>query len=80
MIERRSTKSVRNVWVLFSVVLIMTLVAEFFIPGKTPFSSSQWWGFGAVFGFFACTAMVVAAKLLGYLLKRPESYYEDSHD
>lgn len=72
--------NVRKAWIIFSVLLALTLLVEFAIKAKTPFESSQWWGFGAVFGFFACAAMVVVAKLLGTLLKRPESYYEDSND
>jgi len=55
-------------------------VVEWFVPGKTPFESSQWWSFGAVFGFFSCFAMVVFAKLLGFMLKRSEDYYQETQD
>jgi hypothetical protein len=72
--------SVRKAWITFLVLLALTLLVEFAIKAKTPFESSQWRGFGAVFGFLACAAMVLTAKLLGYVLKRPESYYEDSND
>ena len=39
--------------------------------------------FKLVFGFAACFLMVVFAKLLGFVLKRDEAYYqeeEESHD
>jgi len=73
-------KQIRNAWVLFSIVLAVTLIVEFFVPGKTPFESTQWWGFGAVFGFFSCFIMVVVAKVLGYVLKKPENYYTEHKD
>jgi multicomponent Na+:H+ antiporter subunit D len=41
------------------------------------FGADGWFGFGA-FGFLSCVAMVVFAKLLGLLVKRPESYYRDA--
>jgi hypothetical protein len=33
-------------------------------------------GFGAWFGFASCVAMIVFAKALGALLKRPDTYYD----
>ena len=33
-------------------------------------------GFGAWFGFAACVALIVFAKALGALLKRPDTYYD----
>lgn len=36
-----------------------------------------WFGFYAVFGFTACVALVLIAKQLRRVLKRPESYYDD---
>ena len=37
--------------------------------------ADAWFGFGAVFGFAACVAMVLVAKALGLVLKRDDDYY-----
>ena len=36
--------------------------------------------FGAVFGFLSCVLMVLFAKALGVLLKRPNDYYREQED
>jgi ABC-type polysaccharide/polyol phosphate export permease len=41
------------------------------------FGVDGWLGFNAAFGFLACVAMVLFAKVLGWLVKRPEHYYRD---
>jgi hypothetical protein len=33
-----------------------------------------------MYGFFSCAAMIVVAKLLGLLLKRPDTYYGADDD
>jgi hypothetical protein len=73
-------RQIRRAWTVFAIVLIATLIAEFFIPSKTPFESSQWWSFAALFGFFSCFIMVITAKVLGYVLKKPENYYSEQND
>lgn len=70
--------TIRLLWWLFAFFLAISVVAQFFIPGHPHFKADGWFGFHAVFGFLACGAMVLVAKLLGYLLKRPENYYD--HD
>ena len=40
------------------------------------FDFSAWFGFYAVYGFFACVALVLTAKKLRGVLKRAENYYE----
>ena len=34
-------------------------------------------GFGAWFGFAACVVLMLFAKALGAILKRPDTYYDD---
>jgi len=34
-------------------------------------------GFGAWYGFAACVALVLVAKALGVVLKRPDTFYDD---
>ena len=35
----------------------------------------SWWGFYAGYGFVGCVLLVLIAKLLRRLVKRPEDYY-----
>ena len=67
--------TIRLLWWVFAVVLALTVAVQWVFPVKGYFGMDGWFGFGAVFGFLACLAMVVFAKLLGYVLKRPVNYY-----
>ncbi|MEJ2258105.1 MAG: hypothetical protein P8X98_14135 [Woeseiaceae bacterium] len=68
-------ENVKRLWRGFWVVLALTVVAQFVIPIKGHFGIDGWFGFGAVYGFLSCLAMVLVAKVLGFLLKRDEDYY-----
>ena len=68
--------TIKKLWWIFSIVLALTVLAQAFIYIKGYFSVDGWFGFGAVFGFLSCLAMVVFAKLLGFVLKRDEDYYD----
>ncbi|HPF28320.1 MAG TPA: hypothetical protein P5528_04525 [Steroidobacteraceae bacterium] len=70
-------RTVRWLWVLFVAVLVTTLALQLLVKVKGHFAFDQWLGFGAAFGFFACVAMVLVAKVLGRLLKRDERFYGD---
>jgi hypothetical protein len=72
--------TIRKLWIGFSIILALTIVAQIFIYVKGYFGVDAWFGFGAVYGFGSCLAMVIIAKLLGFVLKRPEDYYDtDEH-
>jgi len=60
---------------IFWAVLLLTIVLQLVITIKGYFGIDGWVGFGAVYGFLSCVVMVLVAKVLGYLLKRDESYY-----
>ncbi len=74
--------TIRLLWVAFIVVLALTVAAQLLIPVKGYFGLDGWLAFGAVFGFVSCLAMVLVAKALGFVLKRPDDYYaeQDSDD
>ena len=72
-LERPST--IRGLWIALAIVLVATVVAGFFFPPTSVLGWDDWPGFAAVFGFGACVAMVLVAKLLGVVLKRDEGYY-----
>ena len=69
--------SIRKLWIAFIVILLLTLAAQFFVPLHEYFRVDDTFSFYAIFGFFSCLAMVVVAKLLGLLLKRPDDFYDE---
>ena len=74
--------TIRKLWRVFAVILALTVLAQAFVHVHAYFGIDGWFGFSAVYGFITCVAMVIFAKLLGTLLKRPENFYhsEDDHD
>ncbi|NGP52254.1 hypothetical protein G6N75_01950 [Thioalkalivibrio sp. XN8] len=69
--------TIRWLWRVFGLVLGLVVAAQFFVGVHGHFGVDGWFGFNAAFGFFACVAMVLFAKVLGWLVKRPEQYYRD---
>lgn len=70
--------TIRRLWIAGIGVLMLTLLAEFYIPTKGYFGLDDWPGFGAGFGFLSCLLMVLVAKGLGFILKRDEDYYAEN--
>ena len=69
--------TIRLIWRVFIAVLAATVLAQLLIAIKGYFGVDGWFGFGAAYGFLACLAMVLFAKLLGVVLKRDENYYSE---
>jgi asparagine N-glycosylation enzyme membrane subunit Stt3 len=61
-----------GVWLLCALLL----AAEPFVHKHGDFAFESWFGFHGWYGFVACVGLVLAAKLLRVVLKRPEDYYE----
>ena len=68
--------SARVLWIGGVVVLALTLLSGVFVHVHASFTLDDWIGFNAVYGFVACVAMVLFAKVLGWLVKRPDDYYD----
>ena len=66
------TRLYRVVW----VAGIALVLAELFVHRHEEVEFAGWFAFYALFGFVACVALVVTAKALRRVLKRPEDYYE----
>ena len=66
----------KRLWRLFLAVLVATVLAELVIALHPHFEVEALFGFHAWYGFIACAAMILAAKGLGLLLKRRDTYYE----
>lgn len=61
-----------GVWALCGLLLAV----EPLVHKHGEFAFEEWFGFHGLYGFVACVALVIAAKGLRTLLKRPEDYYE----
>ncbi len=72
--------SIRRLWWVFSAILALTVLLQSVIYVKGYFTVDGWFGFGAVYGFLSCLAMVLVAKALGAVLKRPRGYYPEQRD
>ena len=72
--------TIRLLWRVFAVVLAVSVAAQLVFKVKGYFGVDGWLGFGAVFGFLSCVAMVLFAKVLGWGLKRPEDFYAEEED
>lgn len=68
--------TIRILWIVFILVLVGTVVAQFAVKTEDHFGIDGWLGFAAIFGFLACAAMVFGAKFLGMILKRKDDYYD----
>jgi len=72
--------TIRLLWRVFAVVLAVAVAAQLLFKVKGYFTVDGWLGFGAVFGFLSCVAMVLVAKVLGWILKRDENFYAEPGD
>ncbi|MCB1495185.1 MAG: hypothetical protein KDJ86_05315 [Bauldia sp.] len=68
--------TIRLLWVVFIVILALTVVADFLIDHHATFGIDGTIGFYAWYGFVSCVVLVVGAKGLGVLLKRKDTYYD----
>lgn len=68
-------KTIKLIWIISSAILVLLVLLQAVIKVKGYFGVDGWFGFGAAYGFFTCVAMVLVAKGLGFVLKRPEDYY-----
>jgi len=68
--------SIRLLWRAFIAVLALTVLAEFVVDLHPHFDIEGLPAFGAWYGFLACAGMILFAKLLGLLLKRPDGHYD----
>ena len=68
--------TIRWLWIGSIVVLAGLVLLDLVIEHHPHFGIDGTFGFGAWFGFLACVALVLFAKLLGALFKRPDTYYD----
>ncbi len=71
-------QTIRLLWRVFVAVLALTVLAELAVQHEARFAVEGWFGFNAVFGFVACAVLIVVAKAIGTVLKRPDTYYAEN--
>ena len=70
-------QNIKRLKIGFYIVLVLLVLPDFFIHKSTLFSSIEAVpGFYALFGFISCVAIILISKLLGFVLKKNEDYYE----
>jgi hypothetical protein len=65
------------IWRTFLVVLAASVLAQFFVAAHPYFALEALFAWNALYGFLACAALILAARALALLLKRPDDYYDD---
>ncbi|MFO1364256.1 MAG: hypothetical protein U1F45_17675 [Burkholderiales bacterium] len=70
-------RAIRRLWELFIAVLALTVVAGLAIEAHPHFAVERLFGFSALYGFLACAVLILVARGVGLLLKRPDTYYDD---
>jgi hypothetical protein len=69
-------RTIRSLWVVFIVILAATVLADLFIDHHGQFGIDGTIGFYAWYGFLSCVCLVLLARALGAILKRPADYYD----
>jgi len=69
--------TIRMLWIVSAVVLVILTVLDLVIKKKSHFAAEDLFGFGSFYGFIACVVLVFGSKALGAFLKRPDTYYDD---
>ncbi len=73
--------NIKKLWRAFMVVLALTVAAELVVHLHPHFELESLFGFHAVYGLVTCLLMIVGAKGLALLVKRPDDFYaEDGAD
>lgn len=68
--------TIRKIWIISVIILALTVLADFFVVHHPHFGIDGTYGFGAWFGFVACVVLVIGSKILGAILKRSDTYYD----
>lgn len=70
-------ETIKKLWIGGWIVLGLTVLAQAVIKVYGHFEFEAFPAFNAIYGFLACAAMVIFAKVLGGVVKRKDTYYDD---
>ena len=71
--KKNVTKVYRGVWIACALLLLV----EPFVHLHGHFAVEEWFGFYGFFGLIGCVGLVLGAKAMRVVLKRPEDYYDE---
>ena len=71
-----SPKNRRRVRKYFYISLVLLLAIDLFIPKHGHFVWEEAPFFFAAYGFIGCVSLIFIAKVLRFLVKRKEDYYD----
>jgi hypothetical protein len=69
-------QNVRKVYIGLWLFGAAWVIPDFFLHKHEDVDFAAWLGFYAVYGFIACVALVLSAKVLRRIVMRPEDYYD----
>ena len=69
-------ENVRRLLRILYLACALLLVLDLIIHRHVIHAWESLWGFYGFYGFLACVGLVLTAKLLRKILKRPEDYYD----
>ena len=70
-------KNIRRVPRLLYAICAGVLLLDLFYHRHVIHAWEDLWGFYSLFGFLACTVLVLVAKEMRKVVMRPEEYYDD---
>ncbi|UCG77618.1 MAG: hypothetical protein JSV21_08545 [Nitrospirota bacterium] len=68
--------NIKKLWIALYVVCALTIVFELFIDRTPHFGIDRIFGFYALLGFVSCAILIIIAKVIGFILKKNEDYYD----
>lgn len=71
-----SPKNRQRVRRWFYAALLLLLIVDGFVPKHGHFPWEEAYAFYAVYGFIGCVGLIFLAKVLRWLVKREEGYYD----
>ena len=63
-------------WILLFTVCVLLLIPDFILQKEPHFGLDSFWGFYAILGFVACAVLILLSKIIGFVLKVKENYYD----
>ncbi|MDX2201608.1 MAG: hypothetical protein NW223_02580 [Hyphomicrobiaceae bacterium] len=69
--------TIRLLWTGGLLVLAVLVLLDLVVPHHPHFRLDALFGFAAWYGLGACVGLVLLAKALGVILKRPDTYYDE---
>ena len=69
-------RNIKKIFWGLCIICALLIMPDLFIHKHGHFSWETWTGFYGLYGFVSCVGLVLVAKQLRKILRRPEAYYE----